>query len=130
MLNKVLLSILAVMVLFGGCATKDSLIPGTGGSTFEIRGKNYNDIWKAAIKVVSSSLTITEINKDTGVIKAEKGAGITTSGELVGIFITPTIKDAKVYTIEVQSLKRSTLQITGQDWTMTMIAGIKAELDQ
>ena len=34
-----------------------------------------------------------------------------------------------MYTIEVQSLKRSSMQITGQDWTMTMKSGILAELD-
>jgi hypothetical protein len=33
-----------------------------------------------------------------------------------------------MYTVEVQSIKRSTVQLTGQDWTQTMISGIKAEL--
>jgi hypothetical protein len=130
MFGKILFSVLTAMVFFSGCATKNSLAPGTGGSTFEIRGKNFNDIWKATVKVVSTSLTITETNKEAGIVKAEKGPGLATWGEVVGVYISPTIKDAKVYTVEVQSLKRSTLQITGQDWTMTMIAGIKAELDQ
>jgi len=35
-----------------------------------------------------------------------------------------------VYTVEVLSLKRSQLQVTGQDWTTTIISGMKAELDQ
>lgn len=53
---------------------------------------------------------------------------MTTWGEVVGIFVHPTSKGAPVYTVEVESLKRSSLQITGQDWTATMISGIKAEL--
>lgn len=113
-----------------GCATIDTLQPGTGGSTFEVRGKSYDEIWKAVVRTASHSLTIVEINKDAGILKAEKGAGMATSGEVVGIFVHPTNNGAPVYTVEVQSLKRSRLQITGQDWTPTMISGIKAELDQ
>jgi hypothetical protein len=63
-------------------------------------------------------------------LRAEKGVGMATWGEVVGIFVRTTSNGAPVYTIEVQSLKRSRIQITGQDWTTTMISGIKAELDQ
>jgi len=127
---RFLLVILLTVMLAGGCTTKSSLAPGAGGSTFEIRGKSYNEIWKASIKVATRSLTITESNKESGIIKAEKSAGMTTWGEVVGIYIKPITSESKFYIIEVQSLKRSALQLTGQDWTMTIIAGIKAELDQ
>jgi len=116
--------------LFSGCATVDTPQPGTGGSTFEIRGKSYDEVWKAAITVASRSLTIVESSKETGTIRAEKGAGIATWGEVVAVFVRPTSNGASVYTVEVQSLKRSRVQITGQDWTTTMIAGVKAELNQ
>jgi hypothetical protein len=55
---------------------------------------------------------------------------MTTWGEVVGVFITPTAPTADAYTVEVQSLKRSRVQITGQDWEPSIIAGIKAELGQ
>lgn len=113
-----------------GCATTDTLQPGTGGSTFEVRGKSYDEIWKAIVRTASRSLTIVESNKETGTLKAEKAAGMTTWGEVVGIFVRPTSNGAPVYTVEVQSLKRSRAQISGQDWTATMILGIKTELDQ
>jgi len=113
-----------------GCATIDSVQPGTGGSTFEVRGKNYDEIWKAVVRTASRSLTIVESNKQTGTLKAEKGVGVATWGEVVGIFVRPTSNGASVYTVEVQSLKRSRAQITGQNWTSTMVSGIKAELDQ
>lgn len=113
-----------------GCATTDTLQPGTGGSTFEVRGKSYDEVWKAVVRTASRSLTIVESNKETGTLKAEKAAGMTTWGEVVGIFVRPTSNGAPVYTVEVQSLKRSRAQISGQDWTTTMISGIKAELDQ
>ena len=102
--------------------------PEPAGSTFEVRGKSYDEIWNAVVITASRSLTIVENNKETGMLKAEKGVGLASWGEVVGIFVRPTTKNAPVYTVEVQSLKRSKAQITGQDWTATMISGIKAEL--
>ena len=111
-----------------GCSTVGSLKVGSGGSTFDIRGKTYDEIWNASVRAVSGNLTIVEINKNTGMIKAEKGPGWTTWGEVVGVFIQPTSGDADVYTVEVQSLKRVKTQITGQDWTLTIKSGILAQL--
>lgn len=122
--------LLLVVALLQGCATIDSPQPGAGGSTFEVRGKTYDEIWRAANATASRSLTIVESNKETGTLRAEKGVGLATWGEVVGIFIRPSVNGAAVYTVEVQSLKRSRLQLTGQDWTVTVISGIKAELGQ
>jgi hypothetical protein len=113
-----------------GCATTGSLQPGTGGSIFEVRGKSYDEIWQAVVRTASRSLTIVESNKEAGNLTAESGAGMATWGEVVGIFVRPIKNGAQVYSVEVQSLKRSMVQISGQDWTVTMIAGIKAELEQ
>lgn len=124
---KRLIVALAILVL-AACATTDSLQPGTGGSTFEVRGKSYDEIWKAVITVAGRSLTIVESDKSAGILKAEKGVGLTTWGEVVGIYVRPATGGAASYTVEVQSLKRSRAQITGQDWTTTMVSGIKAEL--
>lgn len=122
---------LIITLAFGltACSTTSSLKAGSGGSTFEVRGDSYDEIWKAANRTASRSLTIVESNKETGTLKAEKGVGMATWGEVVGIFIRPPSNGAPVYTVEVQSLKRSKLQLTGQDWTMTMKSGILAELD-
>lgn len=121
---------LFVALLISGCATINTPRPGNGGSTFEVRGKSYDEVWKAVVTTASRSLTIVESNKESGTLRAEKAAGMSTWGEVVGIFVRPTNGDSSVYTVEVQSIKRSRLQITGQDWTMTMIAGIKVELGQ
>lgn len=127
MLMKRLFAVL-FSVLLAACATTDSLQPGTGGSTFEVRGRSFDEIWKAAVTVASRSLTIVESNKAAGILKAEKGVGLTTWGEVVGVYIRPATAGAASYTVEVQSLKRSRVQVTGQNWTTTMISGIKAEL--
>jgi uncharacterized lipoprotein len=120
--------VLAAFAVMAGCATTDTPQPGTGGSSFEVRGRSYDDIWKAAVRTVSRNLTIVESNQSTGVIRAESRAGLVTWGEVVGVFIQPPRPGEKSYRVEVQSLKRSRVQITGQDWTASVIAGIKAEL--
>jgi hypothetical protein len=119
---------LAGGALVSGCATIDTPQPGQGGATFEVRGKTYDEVWRAAVLATQRSLTIVQSDKPTGTIRAEKGAGFATWGEVVGVFIRPTTAGAAVYTVEVQSYKRSRVQITGQDWTQTVVAGIKAEL--
>lgn len=49
-------------------------------------------------------------------------------GEVVGVFVRPSRPGSSAYTVDVQSLKRYRLQITGQDWELTIVQGIKAEL--
>jgi hypothetical protein len=116
-----------LLCLTAACATIGSLQPG-GGSTFEVRGKSYEEIWKASVRAMSNNLTIVESDKGSGNIKSEARAGMTTWGEVVGLFVRPPTHGAASYTIEVQSLKRSQLQITGQDYAPSVIANIKAEL--
>ena len=120
----------AIIVMAGvGCATIGSLEPGTGaGTTIEIKGRSYEAIWRAALRTAGRSLTIVESDKPRGAIKAEKDGGTYTYGEVVGIFIRPPSDGAAAYTVEVQSLKRAKYQLTGQDWTTTIIAGMETEL--
>lgn len=131
MKHALLSSLLAVAALVGftGCNTVDSLKPGKG-VTFNVTGRTYEQIWKASVAVMSRQLTIVEDEREHGFIRAEAKAGMMTYGEVVGVFITPTTPNAGTYKVEVVSLKRSAIQITGQDWTRTIITGIKAELGQ
>lgn len=127
---KKIILILSLLTL-AGCATTSTLKAGnTGGTKITIENKTYDQVWKAALKAMSNQLTIVEKSKENGVIKAEKGVGVTTWGEVVGVFISPTKPSAPRYVVEVQSYKRSRLQITGQDWTQTIVTGIETELDQ
>jgi len=122
------LMVLLIGGLITGCATVGSLQPGSGGSTFEVHGKTYDEIWKASVRAMSNNLTIVESDRVSGTIKSEARAGMATWGEVVGLFIRPTSPDADKYTVEVQSLKRMRTQITGQNWEPSVIANIKAEL--
>lgn len=117
-----------VMSLLFGCATVDSLQPG-GGEKIVVRGHTYAEVWKAANRAMSHQLTIVSANRTTGAIRAEKAVGMATWGEVVGVFISPPDEKGTVFTVEAVSLKRSRLQLTGQDWALTVLQGIQVELE-
>ncbi len=126
-MKTIVLSLLVIFpLLAAGCAGMDSLQPGSG-TKFDAPNKSFDEVWKAAITVVTRSLTIVESNKESGVIKAEKGVGVASWGEVVGVFITRS-SEGKGFRVEVLSKKRSQLQVTGQDWEQTIVEGMKAEL--
>lgn len=125
---KILITIIALLA--SGCATTNTLQAGNSGSTkFTVTGKTYNEVWKATVRAMSNNLTIVEKSKENGFVKSEKGVGLATWGEVVGVFISPANKPAEKYQIEVQSYKRSRLQITGQDWTQSIVTAIETELE-
>lgn len=122
--------ILSGLVFFflSACATVGDVTPGSGGSTFEVHGKSYDEVWKASVRAMSNGLTIVESDRTSGAIKSEARAGMATWGEVVGLFIRPTTAGAATYTVEVVSKKRMQTQISGQNWAPSVIANIKAEL--
>ena len=121
---------LLMVLSIAGCARFTSLQPGkTGGTTLEIRDKTYDEVWNAVVVAANHGRTIIESNKDLGTLKAEKVKG-TTYGEIIGIWVQPTRDGAPVYTVLVQFLKRDPLQLTDEDWTESIISGIKTDLGQ
>jgi hypothetical protein len=111
-----------------GCSTIDGLQPSDTGITVEVENKSYNEVWKSAVSAMSTNLAIVEMNKGAGVIKSEAPAGMATWGEVIGLFVTPVTPTANSYSIRVVSKKRSTYQITGQNWAPGIAARIQADL--
>lgn len=129
---KTVSKVLAVGALCLGaaaCSTIDGLQPTDSGVTVEVRNKTYKEVWKSSVSAMSSGLAIVEINKSGGVIKSEAPAGMATWGEVIGLFVTPVSPSADSYSIRIVSKKRSTYQITGQDWAPSIAARIRADLD-
>ncbi|MBV7552058.1 hypothetical protein KW841_06805 [Pseudomonas sp. PDM28] len=131
MINSIfkVLAVGALCLWVAACSTVDGLQPSDRGVTVEISNKTYNEVWKSSVSAMSTNLAIVEINKSAGVIKSEAPAGMATWGEVIGLFVTPISKTADTYTIRIVSKKRSTYQITGQDWAPSIAARIQADLD-
>ena len=129
-MSQLIRSVLVVLAVgLGGCATMSTLDTASGGTEVRVYEKTYDEVWKAAVRAMSSNLTIVEVNKNAGVIKSEARAGMATWGEVVGLFVTPTPSGKPGYVIRVVSMKRSTMQITGQDWEPGVAAILRAELE-
>jgi hypothetical protein len=129
---KKLLKATAIIVFIcavTACSTLDGIEPSDKGITIEAPNKSYDDVWKASVRAMSSGLAIVDVDKAKGVIKSEAPAGMGTWGEVVGVFISPASKSGSIYTIHVVSKKRSTYQITGQNWAPSIAARIKTDLD-
>jgi hypothetical protein len=114
--------------LVSACVTVGSVQPASGESTFEVRGKSYEEVWKASVRAMSNNLIIVENDKDSGSIKSKAPVSLTSWGEIVRLVIEPTTATADVYTVEVVSKKRIPGQISGQNWEPSVIVNIEAEL--
>jgi hypothetical protein len=125
-LKGLLLFLVAVLQLTG-CASIDTIRPGSGeGSKFTVYRRGYDEIWNAAVSVAGQRLTLVETDKHTGMIKAE--ALDTTFGEALGIFISPPRAGEKKYLVEVLSLLKNRPQIPGKDAEPQVIGEIKTKL--
>lgn len=123
------IAIVIIACAVSACSTIDGIEPGDEGITVDAKGKSYDEVWRASVRAMSTNLAIVESDKAQGVIKAEVPAGFATWGEVVGLFVSPASNAARSYSIHIVSKKRSTYQITGQNWAPSVAARIKAELD-
>lgn len=123
---------LAVGVLCFGvsaCSTIDGIQPSDTGITVNVSNKSFAEVWKSSVSAMSTNLAIVEMDKGAGVIKSEAPAGMATWGEVIGLFITPVSSSTNEYAIRIVSKKRSTFQITGQNWAPSIAARIQTDLD-
>ena len=113
--------------LLSGCVSTDSLQPGDiGGATLSIRGRSYEQIWKAATQAMSTDMKIVESHKPSGVIKSRVGS--TPTGKVVAIFIQPTTP-ASEYTVRIVSKKPLQTDFVDRDWEPSVVEDLKAALN-
>jgi len=125
-------ALLLSVLIFGGCATVESIRPGQG-TVFEVTGQSYDDVWENAVRVVSWNFEIIESDKVRGIIQAEGKDNASDSGQLIRVFIVPvrlvtTEGETETIIVEVAGRKKSLFQVSGQDWAAMIIAAMKLEL--
>jgi hypothetical protein len=105
-------------LLITGCSipvSTDRLQLGNGqGARFDIQGKSYEQIWRAATIAMSQDMNIVENHKPSGVIKSRVTTG--TRGKVVGFFITPTDPNATRYSVVIVSRKPNQTDFVDRDW--------------
>ncbi|MCX6349493.1 MAG: hypothetical protein NTV79_08355 [Candidatus Aureabacteria bacterium] len=122
------LRFLAGALLLAGCATSNSLQPGSGGK-FAIRGYSYDEVFRAATGVLYRDFMITDLDRSRGVIRADSHSATSApGGGMVGVFITPPDRPSDEYTVEIKSLNKYGVQVAGEDWEKTLRERIQDEL--
>ncbi len=122
---------LCLLVCIGvivGCAGVTRVKPGSG-SQLAVEGRTYDELWRAAVKVVSQHLSISAgTSKERGEIQAEGGGGRYSPDQIVGVFIQPPNVRSDRYMVEVVSRNRVPVPLIGKNWEQTIIDGLKTEL--
>lgn len=122
------LRLFACVSLITGCATVTRVEPGPG-SRLAVDGRTYDEVWRAAVKVVGQHLTISAgTDKRRGEIQAESAGGRFSRGGTVGVFITPASTPSDRYVVEVVNRRRVSIPLTEKNWEQVIIDGLKTEL--
>jgi hypothetical protein len=122
------LRFLLCVSLIAGCATVTRVQPGSG-SELTVEGRSYDEVWRAAVKVVSQHVYIAPgTDKGRGEIQAASGGGRFLPDQVVGVFIRPPSTPSDRYVVEVVSGKRRSNPLPARNWEQTIIAGLKKEL--
>jgi hypothetical protein len=108
------------------CGTSpDDLQPGQGrGKQFEVTGKNYDQVWRAALGAMARDMTIVEQDRSAGVIKSRVD-----TGKVVAIFIAPTAPRAERYTILLMSKKPMESRYIDRDFEPTVAEDFMRRLE-
>ena len=112
------------------CASVDTLARGSG-KNFTVSAASYAAVYKAATDTLGEQgLSIVSSSKETGEIRAKSGISAFSWGEYVGIFISKETRSGRTYSVEIQSEKALSGNVTATDWTKALIEGIRTKLAQ
>lgn len=123
---KIILQTLLCLLL-ASCASTDDLQLSNGkGKYFIVKGRSYEQIWRAATVAMSTEMKIIDSHKPSGVIKSKVVNG--TQGKVVGFFIQPTDEQAPNYTITIVSKKPFQTEFVDRDWEPSVWEDFKAAM--
>ena len=124
----VVLLVLSLLLPFAGCASMDSVKPGSG-RTWEARGRSYEEIWRAAIQVMNEHADIVRQDQAQGIIIADRPYHFMGDNGWFGIFITPTSQASEKYRVEAVYRTRLYGQIPMQSWEQKLLRDIADTLE-
>ena len=95
--------------------------------SFDVEGQTYEQIWKAAITVMSEKFVIKDFDKQKGEIYGKTQVRMASWGEKIRLYIIPIELDQH-YIITVKSKKK--WGVTGTNWSNTVMLALQAELGE
>ncbi|SRR5260370_30138154 len=121
-------ALLVASLILAGCASSGTLRPQQGLS-FRVADHSYSEVWNAAVLTVASVGAIESENRARGEVRGFRGASAFSWGDAVAVFIDPPDPTARNFMVTVASEHALIGQLSGQDFTLTMVATMKAHLD-
>jgi hypothetical protein len=122
------LSVFTLALLLTGCQSMADVHPGDG-RTLTITGRDYDAIWRAAVRVADEHFEIREQDPARGTITGERTITAWGWGAWVGIYITPPTADAGTYTVEVVNRKKLMTNLGEQGWEKKVLRDLQNVLD-
>jgi hypothetical protein len=117
----------ALLVLFSGCSTPQSVSNMRGQGTKGVFNAGYDRVWSAAVAAAQTGdLTILDADKNRGLIVAKRGLQPTTFGENVAIWVrgvSPTQTE-----VETVSRQAGPPVLVVRNWENRILQSIAANL--
>lgn len=109
-------SVWCAALLLAGCASNGPADVSSNEIMFEVQDRTYDEVWSVIERVAGQSLTITERNKDAGLLKANRGVVMGPWGNHVEFTIRPAHNGASEYSVELESLEQKGSRLPTEDW--------------
>jgi len=127
MMWKVAAAIVAAL-LIAGCLRTERMRPSENGVWIGVKDKSYDEVWKAANKVIGKRFKVTNADREMGTISATDNKWNFLWNEEVAFFVWPTDNSGVGYSVDVGSYVGSIWKENRQDWKKVIIEDLKKEL--
>jgi hypothetical protein len=122
-------ALIALLVLTTSCATVDGLRDSKGtGETSYYRADRETLLDASVIALRDLGLSIEDVREDEGYVLASQGAGVTSYGEVVGVFVRDLSQDTTVRAVEVVSRKRLATNVFAKSWKDDVFGNLEGQL--
>ncbi|MEX2616730.1 MAG: hypothetical protein WD767_11590 [Alphaproteobacteria bacterium] len=122
------LTLVVAGFLLAACTTAAELRPREGGVWIPVSGKSYDEVFKAANKVMARHLHIVEADAELGTVKGVTSQNSYFWNEAAGLYVWPTISNDSGYTVYVDSIAGSLYYQGVRDWKTIILDDLKKEL--
>ena len=123
-----LLSVVTSVLLSAACATVGGLENAQGDGEISYYRADAESVLDASVIALSDlGLRIARVDDETGHVAAQAGAGLWSYGEVIGVFVRPSIRDSSVCTVEVVSRKRLATNVLAKNWETEVLERLDAQ---
>ena len=123
-----LLTCIATVLAGAGCATVGGLENAQGKGEISYYRADPESVFDASIIALSDlGLLIARVDEEARHAAAEAPAGLWSYGEVIGVFVRPSLGDSSVCAVEVVSRKRMATNLLAKNWETDVLDRLDAQ---